>query len=254
MDPMDDQTFGVIVRTTRIRQRKRQRDVGRAAGVSASTVGRIERGMFGPMSLDAIRKVCATLEIRVEVQARSRGADIDRMLGARHARLAEAVIRALLEESPEWTILPEVSFNVWGERGIVDILAWHPRRRALLIIEIKTEIVDVGGMIGTLDRKRRLGREIVEDRGWIPDTISTWLIVAGGRTNERRLAAHKTTLQTAYPDSRRRVTSWMADPVGAIAAMSTWPTAGTHAVEASPVTRVRTTRSRRERTRAVSRT
>ncbi len=241
---MDDQTFGVIVRTTRVRQGKRQVDVARAGKVSAATVGRIERGHFGPISLDAVRRVCATVEIRVELQPRSRGADLDRMLGARHAQLAEAVAKAFLEDWPDWALLPEVSFNIFGDRGVVDLLAWHQGRRALLLIELKTEIVDIGGMIGTLDRKWRRGREIVAPRGWDPLTVSTWLIVAGGRTNERRIAAHRTTLRAAYPDDLRRVRTWQADPDVPIAAMTMWPTGGEQAIAASPVTRVRVRRPR----------
>ena len=101
--------------------------------------------------------------MRVEVQARTRGADLDRMLSARHSQLAESVIRTLRRDNPDWQFLPEVSFAIWGERGVVDILAWHPGRRALLVIELKTEIVDVGELIGTLDKKRRLGREIAAE-------------------------------------------------------------------------------------------
>ncbi len=62
---------------------------------------------------------------------------------------------------------PEVSFAVYGERGVIDILAWHPGERALLVIELKTEIVDIQDLIGTVDRKRRLARVVARDRGWV---------------------------------------------------------------------------------------
>ena len=45
-------------------------------------------------------------------------------------------------------LAPEVSFSIYGERGVIDILAWHPGRRALLIIELKTDIVDVNELVG----------------------------------------------------------------------------------------------------------
>ena len=62
---------------------------------------------------------------------------------------------------------PEVSCSIWGERGSIDLLAWQPRRRALLVIEVKTEITDVGATLATLDRKRRLAPAIVRElEGW----------------------------------------------------------------------------------------
>src|SRR4249919_3596733 len=115
---MDDQRFGMAVRAVRVRQRKRQADVARSARVSRSTVGRIEHGLVDTVSLRTLRRVCATLEMRVEVQARPRGADLDRMLSARHSQLAESVIRTLRRDNPDWQFLPEVSFAIWGERGV----------------------------------------------------------------------------------------------------------------------------------------
>ena len=72
----------------------------------------------------------------------------------------------------------EVSFSIWGERGVIDLLMWHPGRRALLIIELKTEIVDTGELLGTMDRRVRLARKIAEERGWDPLTVSSWIVLA----------------------------------------------------------------------------
>jgi hypothetical protein len=71
-----------------------------------------------------------------------------------------------LSRGPGWSIAPEVSFSIWGERGLIDILAWHAPTRSLLVIELKTAIVDVSGLVGTVDRKRRLAPEIARSRGW----------------------------------------------------------------------------------------
>ena len=34
---------------------------------------------------------------------------------------------------PAWIVEPEVSFSIYGERGVIDILAWHPTSRILLL-------------------------------------------------------------------------------------------------------------------------
>jgi hypothetical protein len=151
------------------------------------------------------------LEVRIEVLPRSRAADFERIANARHASLAEAVM-ARISRTPGWLVRPEVSFGIYGERGVVDILAWHAARRALLVIELKTEIIDVGELLGTLDRKRRLGAAIAEPLGWKPATISAWLIVGEGMTNRRRVDAHAATFRAALPNDGRTARAWLADP------------------------------------------
>ena len=85
---------------------------------------------------------------------------------------------------PAWVAEPEVSFAIRGERGVIDILAWHPARQMLLVIELKTDIADINELVGTADRKRRLAVEVAIERGWIarggaPPSVSVWIIVAG---------------------------------------------------------------------------
>ena len=116
----------------------------------------------------------------------------------------------------------EVSFNIWGERRVIDLLLWHPGRRALLIIELKTELVDHGELLATMDRRRRLGSAIANERGWDPDTVSVWVVVARSRTTERRMAAHRTVLRSVFPDDARRLRTWLRDPVGVVRGMSQW--------------------------------
>lgn len=119
-------------------------------------------------------------------------------------------------------LAPEVSFAIYRERGIIDIVAWHPGKRAILVIELKTDIADVNELIGRVDVKRRLVRQIVRDRGWDPLTVSTWVIVASGRTNRARMAAHRSVLRSAFPTDGRAFRAWLRDPVGEVAAISMW--------------------------------
>ena len=134
--------------------------------------------------------------------ARSRGGDLDRLLNRHHSALHELVAQAFSRMS-DWRIAPEVSFAVFADRGVIDILAWHAANRSLLVIELKTEIVDVQETIGTLDRKHRIAATVARERGWHPTTISTWLIVASSRTNRRRIQAHASVLRAAFPEDRR---------------------------------------------------
>jgi transcriptional regulator with XRE-family HTH domain len=222
---VDDQRLGAAVRAVRIRRRLRQADVARLAGVSQTTVSRIERGHLGPLSFNAVRAVASALDIRVDVRPLWRAGDLDRLLNARHSRFHESVARRLAA-APGWTIRPEVSFAIWGERGVVDVLGYHAARQMLLVIELKTDIVDVNELIGTLDRKQRLARKIAHSVGWTvaPSArVSAWIIVADGRTNRRRLDAHRAMLRTAFPVDGRTIGGWLVDPVIPAHALSIWP-------------------------------
>jgi hypothetical protein len=121
-----------------------------------------------------------------------------------------------------------VSFAIYGERGVIDILAWHPARRALLVIELKTDIADVNELVGTADRKRRLAEQIAVERGWDfggGATTSVWVIVAPGRANRRRVHAHQSMLRAAFPVDGRAIGRWLREPVGAVRCLSFWPDA-----------------------------
>jgi hypothetical protein len=65
-----------------------------------------------------------------------------------------------------WIWLSEVTFSHYGERGIIDILAWHPPTRSLLVIELKTELVDPQKLVAVMHRRVRLGRQIAAREGW----------------------------------------------------------------------------------------
>ncbi len=128
-----------------------------------------------------------------------------------------------------WLAEPEVSFSIYGERGIIDILAWHLQTRSLLVIELKTELVDVNELMGSLDRKRRLAMEVARQRRWRPAAISSWVVLADSRTNHRALSSHETVLRTKFPDDGRRLRGWLRDPDEALHALSFLPSI--HAVE-----------------------
>jgi transcriptional regulator with XRE-family HTH domain len=238
---VDDQRFGAAVRTLRQRRGWRQADLAAKARVSQATVSRVERGHVGTQSVDALRRVGAALEMRVELTGRWRAGDLDRLLNARHSLLHEVVADHLGRRFPGWRLTPEVSFSVWGERGVIDLVAWNAAHRSLLLIELKTDIADVNELIGTFDRKVRLGRTIAEERDWDPLHVSGWVIVAPGRTNRERIAAHGAMLRAAFPTDGRGVGAWLRRPVGRVSALSLWRNihAGTAKADLTPVRRVR---------------
>ncbi len=219
---MDDQRLGAILRAVRIRRRLRIIDVKARSGVSPSVISRIERGHLDTVSLATLRKVAAALDVRIDVRAFGRSGDLDRLVNARHAALHEGVARDL-GRLPGWHFHPEVSFAIGVERGVIDILAIHPARKAVLVIELKTEIVDVNELVGTFDRKVRLALRIASERGWASGpgwTVGSWVVIAEGRTNRRRVQAHASMLRAAFPSDGRSIRGWLAEPEGRMRCLS----------------------------------
>jgi transcriptional regulator with XRE-family HTH domain len=232
---MEDLRLGATIRAARLKRGWRQVDLAARAGVSQATIWRVERGHIPEMTLGVLRQVAGAMEIRLELLPRGRGAELDRLLSERHSALHEAVAKALAHDFPGWLQASEVSFSIWGERGVIDLLLWHPDRRALLIIEFKTELVDVGDLLSTMDRRRRLAAQVVKPRGWYPRTVSTWVILAASRTNARRVAEHRTVLRSSFPGGARDIRRWLRDPIGAVAVLSMWR----HPTDGRPLTPTR---------------
>jgi transcriptional regulator with XRE-family HTH domain len=121
---MDDLHLGLALRAARIRRWLRQGDLAVFAGVSATVVSRMERGEFDRMALRALRGVAAKLDVSLEIVPRSAGSQLDRLINARHAALGEQVA-VWISRQPGWVVAAEVSFAIYGERGVIDLLAWH---------------------------------------------------------------------------------------------------------------------------------
>jgi transcriptional regulator with XRE-family HTH domain len=199
-----------------------QAALARVSGVSPATVSRIERGHLDRTSIAVLRRIFGAVDARIDLNPRWEGADLDRLLDARHASITETLVRRLTA-LPEWIVEPEVTFAVFGERGSIDILAWHPGHHALLVIEVKSAIGDVGGLVRQVDRYRRLARDIARKRGWHPRVVGVWVVVADGRTARRRLAEHRATLKRAFPADGHAMEHWVHSPDRDLSGLSFLP-------------------------------
>jgi transcriptional regulator with XRE-family HTH domain len=219
---MDDRRVGLALRALRIRRGWRQKDLGSRARVPLRAISLIERGRVADVRVSTVRTVAETLGTHLELLVRSASADVERLLNARHAAMQEALIREFRSVGG-WQPFPEVSFSYYGERGVIDVLAWHAGTRSLLVIELKTALVDIGDLLGTMDRRSRLAWRIATDRGWEPTGVSGWVAMADSRTNRRHVAAHATTLRAKFPTDGRGVAGWLRRPMGELNALSFLP-------------------------------
>ena len=146
---MDDAALGASIRALRHRRGWRQADLqADAPGSAPAWSACLRPGVRIASRLPALRRVARALDVRLAWDAGFRGSELARLRDADHARATEALIGRL--ERRGWTAVAEVSFNNYGERGRIDVLAYHPPTRTLLVIEVKTLIVEVQAILGGL--------------------------------------------------------------------------------------------------------
>jgi transcriptional regulator with XRE-family HTH domain len=216
---MDDARVGGVIRAVRLRRGWRQEDVAAAAHVSRATVSRAERGHLVAILLPNLRAIGTALEIRLDFTPWWRGGQLDRIVHAGHGALHEQVAR-VLGELPGWTSAAEVTFSIFGERGSIDLLAWNADRRALLVVELKTEIPDPAELIAQVDRYVRLARTVATERGWDAATVSRWVAVAESDMNRRQVSRHRAMLRNAFPANGHGMRQWLRNPDEPVAALS----------------------------------
>jgi transcriptional regulator with XRE-family HTH domain len=198
------------VRALRRRAGWRQQDVGDRAGVSRQLVSRIESGTLAGLTVHGLDRVAAALGATLWIEVRWRGEQLDRLIDSGHARI-QADVAQLLEKSG-WLVRVEVSFNRFGERGRCDILAFHPRTRSLVVVEVKSRLANLQETVGRLDTKVRLGRYLAGELGWsAPDAVLPMLVVGDGRTARRVVAAHAP-LFGRFDRRGRAAVAWIRHP------------------------------------------
>jgi transcriptional regulator with XRE-family HTH domain len=206
--------FGRSVRELRERRRWRQEDLARRTGLSRSSIGRIERGEIGRMPYDRLVAVATALDGLLDLDFRWRGEALDRLIDERHATIVDEVVA--IYRSARWEVAVEVTFSKFGERGSIDVFAWHPIVQVVAVNEVKASVGEAGGTVIGVDRKARLAPTIAKERGWTCRGVARFLVIADNSTSRDRIARHADTFRTAFPTGGRESIGWIRNPtVGA---------------------------------------
>ena len=198
------------VRALRLHAGWTQTALGGRAGLSRHQVSRAERALLGGLTLGTLDLMATALGATLHVQMRSRGEALDRLLDAQHARIQQEVAAMLVGFG--WLVQAEVSFNHFGDRGRVDLIAFHPRYGVLVVTEVKSGIGDLQDTFGRLDVKARLGEQIARDLGWTGVTCVVAALVIGNSRAARRAVAEHAALFAQFATRGRQAVAWLRKP------------------------------------------
>ncbi len=210
--------IGRVVRALRRRKGWRQLDLAEAAGCSQTLISLIERGQIDTLSLRALRQVLGALEVRSVLDLSWRGAALDRLLDEEHSRLVGAVAAYLRHLG--WLVELEVTYSSFGERGSIDVFAFHEASRTLLVIEVKTDLPSTEATLRKLDEKVRLATEVARARfGWQPRSVARIVVMTDTSTLRRRVARHADVFDHSLPLRGTSIRAWLRAPSGSVSGL-----------------------------------
>ena len=158
----------------------------------------MERGLAVGLAFDAVSRALDAMGARLIVTvdaplliAPSRQKD------PAHARMSGYVVAHLRRAG--WHTMTEVEVGGDRSRGWIDVLAFEPERRALLVIELKTEIHDLGQIERTLGWYEREAWSAARRSGWRPSNARGWLLLLATEANDTRIAENRISIDTGFP-------------------------------------------------------
>jgi transcriptional regulator with XRE-family HTH domain len=187
-----------VVRETRLALGWSQAELGRRAGVSQSTICRIERGGVERLTFETAARVLDTLGVRVSLDLRAPLID-DRRLqrDAGHARCVAYVARRL--ERQGWLVSTEVEVFRGRARGWIDLLAYRESDSTMLLVEVKTEVNDMGATLRQFSWYERDAWPTARRIGWHPRRLVGLLLILSSSRNIMRLHDNRDLLHQSFP-------------------------------------------------------
>jgi transcriptional regulator with XRE-family HTH domain len=197
---------GTTVKTLRTTIGWSQRELGRRAAVSQSMVCLVERGALAHLTFSTASTLLNAMGARLVVDVDAPYlADRERQHDPAHARLGAHVV-ALLRRAG-WETRREVEVGGDRSRGWIDLLAFHPASGVMLVIEIKTEIHDLGQIERSLGWYEREAWAAARRLGWRPTREVGCLLLLATEANELRSAANRASIDVGFPLRARHLGS-----------------------------------------------
>lgn len=184
------------VRTARLNANWTQRELSRRSRVSQAHISRIEQGQVVDLRVAVLDRLFEVLGVRYWL-----GTELPHVARPQsdfvHARCSAYVSRRLAASG--WLVEREVEIGGDRSRGWIDILAFHPASGMLLVIEVKTEVQDLGAIERSLSWYRREAHRAARRLGWHTKSIGSALVILQSRVNDDRAVASGEAFASGFP-------------------------------------------------------
>lgn len=173
-----------------------QAQVSAAAGISRSYLAEIETTHADP-SISVIERLGEVLGVRFDLVTTQTAIVMQgRVRDGLHTRCATYVARRL--RSAGWLVVREVPIEDGRLRGFIDVLAFDPIRRILLIIEIKTAIEDIGRLERQIAWYERAVLSSIPSE-WRPARVVSWALALASAEVDQVVGLHRRALEESFP-------------------------------------------------------
>ncbi|MEX1172245.1 MAG: helix-turn-helix domain-containing protein [Chloroflexota bacterium] len=190
-------SFASLCRDTRTSLDITQRQLAAATGVSHGHIAAIETGRVNP-SLDLVERIGEVLGLRLQLIGRPPViVEPLRQRDLVHARCSGYVGRRYGSSGWETRRELEVASGRW--HGWVDLLAFDPRTRTLVIVEVKTRIDDLGAIERQIAWYEREAPGLARNLGWRVDRIFTWLLLLASDEVDKGIRENRDALADGFP-------------------------------------------------------
>jgi len=204
-------SLGELIRDARRLAGWTQAELARRADTTQTAIGRIERGKASPLDVRIVDAVLAALGLRASLQVDGRHlADRRRQRDPVHARM-QGFQATNLERRGFRTAL-EVQVGQPVPRGWIDLLAFRPEDRALIVDETKGDLPDIGAFQRSLAFYERNARDVANRLGWNPTRVVVLGSLLDSATISTRLAENRELIGHAFPSPVDRLLAWVDDP------------------------------------------
>ncbi len=196
-------TFARSCRDQRRRLRLTQDELGQRVGVTRGHIANIELGRSDP-SLELMERIATALDLEIDLVARPPivvGAERQRdLVHARCSGYADRRFRGL-----GWLTAREVEIVQGRWHGWIDLLALDPGTGVLIVVEIKTQIADVGALERQVGWYERSAFRVARANGWQPRRVVAWVLALASEEVEATLRSNRELLAGAFPARARQM-------------------------------------------------
>jgi transcriptional regulator with XRE-family HTH domain len=175
-----------------------QAELAIRADTSQPMVSAVERCKVGDVTFETAWRLLNAMGARVSLSIDPPYlGDRAHQRDAAHARCTSHVGRRL--ERAGWIVAREVEVGGDRSRGWIDILAYHPPTGLMLVIEVKTELHDLGQIERSLGWYEREAWASGRRLGWRPRRAVGILLLLATEANDERLRSNREAVDAGFP-------------------------------------------------------